>query len=229
MINLSKLNLENYDFKIFIDKSGSMDAKDCPGGKSRWKQAHELSKSIAVICSQYDKDGIEVIMFDDSSQLFSNVTDSKVDEIFRIIYPSGGTAFVQAIKKGLPEYFITPIGETKKSGGIFGMFKKQSSDSIELVKRTKPVINIVFTDGEPSDKIETAKAIIHITNQISSRDEIGFTFLQVGTDKYAKQFLQFLDDELESQGAKFDIVDTKSFDECQNMSAEEILYAALTD
>lgn len=212
-----KLNLGDYDFKILIDKSGSMGASDCREG-SRWKQAHVWSKTIAYICSQYDSDGIDIYMFDTNVTSYKNVTDAKVDEIFRKISPGGGTELVPAIKEALPEYF----GGSSK--GFFGMFKKA-----KVVKRTKPVILVIFTDGEPYDKSETMTAIIDITKQISSRKEVGFTFLQVGNDSGARQFLKLLDDDLESRGAKFDIVDTVSFTESQNMSAEDILLGALTN
>ena len=47
--NLGHFNLSNYDFKILIDKSGSMssqDGKDSSGKTiSRWQQAHNMSKA----------------------------------------------------------------------------------------------------------------------------------------------------------------------------------------
>ena len=217
MLNLEKfknLDLHKYDFKIFIDKSGSMSYSDCPEG-SRWKQAHRWSKEIAYICNQFDDDGIDVYMFDNDVKEYNNVTDSKVDEIFRKISPDGGTSLVPAIKAALPSYF-----ESSKS--LFGMFSKK------VQKPSKPIIVIVFTDGEPFDKSETMNSIIHITKQISSREEIGFSFLQVGNSSDARSFLKVLDDQLESKGAKFDIVNTINFDESRNMSSEDILLAALT-
>ena len=72
-------------------------------------------------------------------------------------------------------------------------------------------------------------SLIDITKQISSREEVGISFLQVGSDNAARRFLKELDDGLEGKGAKFDIVDTKNFDELQNGSVEDIIIGALTD
>ena len=36
MTQLNETALTEYDFKIVVDRSGSMGEEDCPGGKSRW-------------------------------------------------------------------------------------------------------------------------------------------------------------------------------------------------
>lgn len=213
MIDLTKINLHLYDFKILVDKSGSMNTNDCPNRITRWEQAHDWSKGIADICSQFDDDGIDVILFDEDTKIYNNVNPAKLDEIFRTNRPGGTTNTALAIRKAVPEYFQR-----------IGLFERDKP-----VKREKPVILIIFTDGIPDSKKELEEVIVKITTKIQSRKEIGITFLQVGNDIYARDFLASLDDGLTVKGAKFDIVDTKSFAESQNMSSEEIIYAAVTD
>ena len=219
----SRPDLSKYDFKILIDKSGSMATNDVIGsdGKNitRWKQAHEWSKSIAYICNQYDSDGIDIILFDDNTSINEGVNDSRVDEVFRKNSPGGSTNTALAIQKALPEYF----GGISKAflGSIFG-------SKYAKVTRKKPVILLIFTDGEPNSELDLMNAIIEITKRISSREEVGISFLQVGNDSRAKRFLKKLDDDLESEGAKFDIVNVKTYDDTLNMSIEDIFYDALS-
>lgn len=203
-----KMDLRNFDFKIAVDKSGSMSGK-------RWKRAHEISKAIVAVCEQYDSDGIDLYVFDSKVTEFKNTTSGKVDEIFRTVTPSGGTMMAPVFEAALPKYF-------QKKGFLSGIFQKKEDE-------TKPVILIIFTDGEPYDRTETMNSIISITKQIQSREEVGISILQVGDDRDATKFLEFLDDNLVKNGAKFDIVDTKTYEVAQGMGAEEIITNALTD
>ena len=86
---------------------------------------------------------------------------------------------------------------------------------------------IVITDGEPSDGIQGQKAlanlIVNTSKKLESDNELGISFIQVGNDKQASEFLKKLDDELLSVGAKFDICDTKTFADLENQSLDKIL------
>jgi uncharacterized protein with von Willebrand factor type A (vWA) domain len=202
-LKLNKYNLQNYDFKILIDRSYSMNAQDCENNLSRWRTAHKWSKELAHICSRYDDDGIDVILFDNDVQEFNNVKASTVDEIFRNNSPRGSTRTDEALKVALKD--------------------------INSKKAKKPVIILVLTDGEPNSRQAVINEIIKTTKNINSRKEVGISFLQVGNDSSAKRYLEKLDDDLESEGAKFDIVDSKCYSDSKNMKAEDLLIAALTD
>ncbi|BBH53975.1 hypothetical protein JCM31447_24280 [Fluviispira sanaruensis] len=58
---------------------------------------------------------------------------------------------------------------------------------------------------------------------MESNNEFGISFIQIGDDKYARDFLKKLDDDMVSIGAKFDICDTKTCDEIENMSLDQVL------
>ena len=51
----------------------------------------------------------------------------------------------------------------------------------------------------------------------------------MGNDAGATRFLKALDDELTRAGAKFDIVDTMTFDELADRSIKDVLLGALFD
>ena len=55
--------LENRDYTLIIDKSGSMSTKDKPGGASRWQIMQESALALAHKCEELDPDGITVYLF----------------------------------------------------------------------------------------------------------------------------------------------------------------------
>lgn len=87
---------------------------------------------------------------------------------------------------------------------------------------------LVITDGEPDDYKGVMRVIIEASRQIDRDEELGISLIQVGKDRKATQFLQALDDQLESAGAKFDIVDTITIDDMQGLTLAEVLLNAIT-
>ena len=65
--------------------------------------------------------------------------------------------------------------------------------------------------------------------KVDREDELGISFIQVGTDKEATRFFKALDDDLEGVGAKFDIVDTVTVDDMNGMPLTDVLLNALID
>jgi hypothetical protein len=51
----------------------------------------------------------------------------------------------------------------------------------------------------------------------------------VGSDVTVTRFLKALDDELQGAGAKFDIVDTITLDDMENLTLAEVLLNAIND
>lgn len=92
--SVSNEELAKHDFVVMIDKSGSMETKDCPGGKSRWKYAEEFAVSIATKCEEFDDDGIDVVLFAGSPKEFKGVKADKVAQIFKENSPSGAPVLV---------------------------------------------------------------------------------------------------------------------------------------
>ncbi|HBE34503.1 MAG TPA: hypothetical protein DD990_25215, partial [Cyanobacteria bacterium UBA11368] len=83
--------LENRDYTLIIDKSGSMSVKDQPGGKSRWEVMQESTLALASKCEELDPDGITVYLFSGRFKRYDNVTSTKVSQIFQENEPSGRT------------------------------------------------------------------------------------------------------------------------------------------
>jgi uncharacterized protein with von Willebrand factor type A (vWA) domain len=200
--------LENRDYTLIIDKSGSMATPDQKGGKNRWYAAQESTFALASKCEQFDPDGITVYLFSGKFKRYDNVTSSKVSQIFMENDPSGTTDLAAVLKNATDNYF-----ERKNAG--------QAKPNGEII--------LVITDGEPDDRKAVMRVIIEASRKMERDEELAISFIQVGQDAQATRFLKVLDDELQSAGAKFDICDTITMDDMEDMSLSEILLNAITD
>lgn len=90
---------------------------------------------------------------------------------------------------------------------------------------------IVVTDGQPDPPQAVIKTIIDTTHKIDRDEELAILLIQIGNDAEATKFLKTLDDDLQSAGARFDIVHTITIDEIEQegISLKEVLIRAITD
>lgn len=203
------LNLGKYDYCLLIDKSGSMNTNDCPGGKSRWEFTKENTVNIARVCSKFDSDGIQVRVFAGNFKTYDNVTPEQVEKIFTENEPANSTDTAKVLEAVLSDYRT-----------------RYDADPVNC----KPLIVVCITDGAPDDQDAVAKSIVNHTKWMKEDGQTGITFLQVGGDSGARKFLTYLDDNLVSkEGAAFDIVDTKDQSEMDNLNPTELLIAAIED
>lgn len=200
--------LENRDYTVIIDKSGSMSTPDQRGGRTRWLECQEATLALARKCEEFDPDGITVYLFSGKFWRYDNVTSAKVVQVFQENEPSGRTDLAGVLRDALNNYFKRKAaGEAKPNGETF----------------------VVITDGEPDDRKAVMREIVDASRRIVRDEELAISFVQVGNDPQARRFLKVLDDELESAGALFDIVDTLTIDEMEDMTLSEVLMMAITD
>ena len=200
--------LTNRDYTLIIDKSGSMSTPDQKGGRSRWDAVQESTLAVARKCEQFDPDGITVYTFAGRFKRYDNVNSTKVAQIFQENDPSGSTNLAAVLQDATEKYFQRKrLGQTKPNGETI----------------------LVITDGEPDDRMAVMRVIINATAQMERDEELAISFIQIGSDPQATRFLKALDDELQSIGAKFDICDTVTMDELEDMSLAEMLLNAIVD
>ncbi|HEY9834784.1 MAG TPA: VWA domain-containing protein, partial [Stenomitos sp.] len=178
--------MQDRDYTLIIDKSGSMSTPDQVGGRSRWEAAQESTLALARKCEQFDPDGMTVYLFSSRFKRYDNVTSSKVAQIFQENDPAGTTNLAAVLKDATDRYFQRKAAGQTKSGG-------------ETI--------LVVTDGEPDDRKGVMVAIVEASRQMERDEELGISMIQVGNDPTATQFLKALDDQLQGVGAKFDICD----------------------
>ncbi|MEA5568456.1 VWA domain-containing protein [Anabaena sp. UHCC 0399] len=200
--------MSDRDYTLIIDKSGSMSTPDQVGGRSRWEIAQESTIALARKCEQFDPDGITVYVFSGRFKRYENVTTAKVAQVFLENDPAGTTNLAGVLQDALNNYF------QRKAGG-------QTKPNGETI--------LVITDGEPDDRKAVFEVIINATRQMDRDEELAISMIQVGSDAQATKFLKALDDQLQGVGAKFDICDTITLDDLEDMSLADVLMNAITD
>jgi hypothetical protein len=190
------------DFMILLDASGSMaSASNRYAGKTRWNEAQETIFGISAALAQYDADGIDIVVFGASVELIEGVTPDQVQNVFNTRSPMGTTPLDQALAKVVEK----------------------------RVRTGKNTVAIVFTDGAPNDRDAVERIIVNAANGLDRDEQLTFLFVQIGADATAAAFLQYLDDELQAKGAKFDIVDTIPVDEAETMQPLDLIAKAIND
>jgi hypothetical protein len=199
-------SIQNRDYTLILDKSGSMSTTD-QGGKSRWDYVQESTLAIARKCEQLDPNGITLYTFSGRFRRYDNVTASRVNQVFLENDPIGSTNLAAVLQDATNNYF-----QRKASGQI-----------------TMGETLLVVTDGAPDDRRAVIDVIIRATEKMESDAELAISFIQVGDDAGATTFLKALDDQLEGVGAKFDICDTITIDDMGDLSLAEVLLSAIDD
>jgi vWA found in TerF C terminus len=200
--------LENRDYTLIIDKSGSMSTKDKPGGLSRWQIMQESALALANKCEELDPDGITVYLFSGKFKRYDQVTAAKVATIFQENDPSGRTDLAAVLADAVNIFFQRKAARQIPANG-------------EMI--------LVVTDGEPDDRKAVMDVILSTTQKLDRDEELAISFIQVGTDATATTFLKILDDDLGRAGAKFDIVDTITMNDMEDLTLKEVLLNAIND
>lgn len=200
--------MQDRDYTLIIDKSGSMSTPDQVGGRSRWEAAQESTLALARKCEQFDPDGITVYLFSSRFKRYDNVTSTKVEQIFQENDPAGTTNLAGVLEDAVKQYFQRKGSGQTKAGG-------------ETI--------LVVTDGEPDDRKAVMRTIIEASRQLDRDEELAISIIQVGSDATATRFLKALDDDLQGAGAKFDICDTVTMDDMADMTLAEVLLNAIND
>ena len=199
--------IKDRDYTIIVDKSASMSSTD-GGLKSRWEQVQEATDGLARKVHTLDPDGITIYTFNGSFKKYENTTPDKLENLWKENEPSGGTDLTKVLSDALGDF------ATRKAQGKL----KPNGETI-----------IVVTDGEPNDETTVAKTIVEASKKLDKDEELAILFLQIGKDPNATKFLKRLDDDLQKEGAKFDIVDVTTFEEAEGMTFTELLEKAVND
>ncbi|WP_096592041.1 VWA domain-containing protein [Calothrix sp. NIES-2098] len=200
--------LENRDYTLIIDQSASMATTDQKDGRSRWTALQESTFALASRCEEFDLDGLTIYLFAKAFKRYDNVTSSHIKQIFTENLPGDTTNLAGVLQHAINHYFQRKAeGKTKPAGEVI----------------------LVVTDGAPGDRQAVFEVIINATQRLENPQELRISLIQVGADTKATKFLHAIDDDLQSVGAKFDICDTITLDELEDMSLTDVLIKAITD
>ncbi|SCV71986.1 BQ2448_4680 [Microbotryum intermedium] len=197
--------LGKYDLCILLDDSPSM--------TEHWNEARDALSGVAERFVKYDKDGIDLCFMNNDNLNLKNVVDaSTVREAFENIQPYGSTPTAMVLDDILRDV-VDRVEDAKAGKGA----------------KVKPLICIVLTDGRADDTDGLRDLLVEMAQRLDAVRappfQLGVTFLQIGSDPDATQFLQELDDDLKAESGVRDIVDTLPYQ--GQLTPEFVLKATL--
>jgi Mg-chelatase subunit ChlD len=190
--SLTDAQLGELDIILLVDNSGSMGHMSRRVAGNRLEEVQHDVLRTAQVAEQFDADGITVIEFGSTAQVFDNVGSLKVAGTFKQFNPAGSTNLTAALELAVEKAAST----------------------------TKNAIVICWTDGRP-DSEKTAKDVIERAGQLLGRPKIGFTFIQVGDDPGAGEFLDTLDNSM-----KVDVCATVRASEATSLTIHQLAWLA---
>jgi hypothetical protein len=218
--------MKNRDYTLILDMGGTMATADQPGGLTRWAAVEESTLALARKCEKLDPDGITLYVFSQGFQRYDQVTGDQVAQIFAEHTPKGPANLAMALQNALNQYFQGKDAQGKDAQGKKA--GEMGDDGGEETGKTGETI-LIITDGVPADQWSIVEMIIEATKKMERDEELALSFIQVGNNPKTRKFFKALDDQLQGVGAKFDICDTVTLEEMEEMSLVEVLMNAIDD
>jgi hypothetical protein len=191
-----------YNIEFVIDISGSMGASDGTDGLSKFEWCREQVSSLADRLAPYTRT-VDITVFNNRYQTAESCNRDAISAIYSGIRPGGGTALA------LPLLDRCERALAKRQAG------------------GRPTLIAVITDGLPHDQQTVCQNLITFSQKLNHPDDVIVTVLQIGENFNGQAFCVDLDDNLVSHGAKYDIIDTRTFDELRTESMPTALVHAL--
>lgn len=198
--------LSKYDVELIVDASMSMDKQDCPGFMSRWNwcgaQSVDLARQLAPFASQ----GITITSFNRNFNVYEHQNPQQLNMLFARTPLAFQTRLAEPLADRLNDYLIHR-------------------------GQARPRLIAVITDGvpHPIEQVQMVEdVLIHASKMIADPRELTVVFFQIGSrDIRGQQFLGEIDNKLVARGARFDIVQTVSFDHLQQVGLAQGLADAI--
>lgn len=200
--------LDKYDVVLVVDRSSSMQVRDCPSENkriSRWQWCGNQIKNLANETKTIIKNGIKVVLFATDVEEYSTTDENNISNLFDRRQPSGMTNATKALRRQLAQYF-----ERREQDG----------------EKVKPLLLAVITDGGLDAILRLRNVIVEATNKMERPDEIAITFLQVGNDARSANLQEKLNKKPSSALNQFNIVTVKDFQELKQKGLPRALAEA---
>jgi hypothetical protein len=185
--------LSHYNFQIIMDRSLSMQARDCPLQLSRWDWCGAQAALIAKSLEPFVTNGLTLIPFNHGFDVYEHATTHNIVDVFNDHGFKLGTYLYEPLANRFDEYF-------------------KNTDP-----NKKPLLLVVITDGEPwpNPQPEMVKTeLVNASQRMTSADELIVVFLQIGdNDQNGRNYLVDLGSNLMGQGARYQYIHTRTFDE----------------
>lgn len=194
--------LQQWRVVLFIDKSGSMNAQLPSQSTSKWNWLKQKISGFSQKAANAGSSNIDIVLFSSDYKVLKNCRKSDVEGIFDRYSPGGNTNL------SLPMNYV------------LGQYQKNSE--------SKPLLMAVITDGLINSGHPIEKTLINKINRMQNGKTVAITFLDISGFATSPSLLRMLDNELVSQGAKEDVVDTMYFNEINSMGLSKAIARAIS-
>ncbi|MEB3339561.1 hypothetical protein [Okeania sp.] len=198
--------IQERDYTLIIDKSNDMCISSSSIGSRAWDLMQDSMIRLATECEKLDLDGLTVYLFSDYFQRYDRVTSTDLAQIFLENQPSGKTNLADALQDAINNYF--------------------QRRALKIAKPNGETI-LVITAGEIEEPERVKQIIISASNNLEQDEELGISLIQVGDKPEVTKFFKLLDNQLQAVGAKFDICNTVTIMDLENMNLSDVLINAI--
>jgi hypothetical protein len=199
--------LVRYDIELILDITGSMNYHDGTGNMSKFEWCHEQVRTLAQKLTPYKKT-FTITTFNTAYDTQTNCDPARVEQIYSSITPVGGTDLVDPLMARCEACL-----ERQRASG-------------------QPQLIAIISDGLPNvpkDPKVVNRALVEFSQRLTKPGEITITFLQIGDTFDGRDFCLDLDENLTNEGAKYDMVNTKTFDQLKNEGIVDALLDAVRE
>lgn len=201
--------LAEYNIELIIDRSSSMGAVDCPCELSRWKWCGVQSASLAESLRPYTAGGLTIVPFASEYDVLEHATAHDINAAFNSMSLQGNTRLYEPLSERIDNFFA------------------------HYTPSSKPLLIVIVTDGVPFPRFEPAlvrSELIEATQRMTNPNQVKVIFCQIGSsDPLGERFLSILDNELVTDGAKYDIVHTIPFHKLTSLQLGPALAAKIKE
>lgn len=202
--------LKERDYTVIFAKAPLSPRPITPDYRTYWQAAYSPLMRLAINCETLAKDGLTLYLGDGKTGVncHRHVKSPDLEDLLAEIFPPDPLDVHTALQVALDDYFDRKQRQQSKANG-------------EII--------LVLIDQEPRNRMALAKLIIAATQRIDSDRELGIGLIQVGTDPITRGFLDVLDEELQKNGALFDIVHTQMLNDIPPEGLLQFLIDVLDD
>jgi hypothetical protein len=187
--------LSRFNFELLVDRSQSMHQNDCPDGVSRWEWCGMQAASMALALTPVAPQGMTIVPFATEYDVFENASAGHIAYLFDNMRLQSGTRLFEPLAEQADRYFA------------------------DRSPNKKPLLIVVVTDGMPAPKVEPQRVrqeLVDISNRMKNPHDVTVIFCQIGgADGKGLAYLEDLDQNLTSYGARYNFVHTITFDDLQ--------------
>lgn len=206
--------LASYDCVLLLDSSGSMGDRISSGVRTRdgslmtrWNWCRKEMLNFYSQGSAYFPEGITLVPFANNFAIINEARAPAIKQLFNTLSPVGSTNIAKPLSFLFDDYFRR---KARNQGSV------------------KPLVIAILSDGEGNAHV-LRRLIINTTHKMQYENEIKVTFLAVDASSQGRPVIEALDNSLYHAGAKYDIVDSRTFDEMRHYGLLKMVVAALVE